>query len=104
MVFSLCSDNLINATLACSNIPIPIVSKIKELGITLNPVLLWTAYVEELTPNVWPAVNFIKLLSFTHWDSDQITMALSYESFFRPKLDYSSILYASCSNTKLQST
>jgi len=75
MVFSLRFYSII-ITLACNNIPIPIVSKIKYLW-----ELHWTTnFYGQITAKSslidGRAVNLIEMLSSTHRGNDPITLAL----------------------------
>jgi len=48
-----------DATLACNNIPIPIVDRAKYLGITLDRKLLWKRHIDDLLAHT-PALNILQ--------------------------------------------
>jgi len=58
-------------------------------------------HINYLILKVGPALNFLKMLSSTYWDSDSIILALFYEKLIRAKLDYGYILYGSANSTEL---
>jgi len=91
MVFSLRPFNIVNATLACHNSPIPIVSKFKLLGITLDPTQLESSHRRPLE-KVSPYINQLKMLSSTYWAGNPEIMTMVYKPVIRSKLDYASPL------------
>ena len=101
LVFSLRPHNLADATLACGNTLIPIVTKTKCLGITLDSKLTWTDHIKELISNITPSINFLKALSSAQWGSDPLIMTMFYKSFIQSKIDYGSTLYGSASKSQL---
>ena len=102
MVFSLRPFNLTDTTLACNNIPIPIVDKAKYLGITLNRKLLWKHHIDDLLANTGPTLNILRMLSSIKWGSDPVILSLFYKTFIRAKLDYGSTLYGSAASNLLK--
>ena len=89
MVFSLWAFNYINATLACNIIPIPIVS----IQISRNDSNLpGVDHINDLILQMGLAVNFLKLLSSSHYGDDPVILASFYKTFIRFKLDYGFIL------------
>jgi len=102
MVFSLRPFNLTDTTLACNNIPIPIVEKAEYLGITLDRKLLWKHHIDDLLANTGPALNILPMLSSIKWGSDPVILPLFYRTFILAKLDYGSTLCGSAASNHLK--
>ena len=102
MVFSLKPHNQTDAILAYCGEPLPVVSTVQYLGITLDSKLLWTQHISKLLTTITPCLNFLKMLSPTHWGGDPLILTLFYKSIIRAKIDYGSSLYGSASQTHLQ--
>ena len=102
MVFSLRPYNIINATLAYNNSPLPIVDSTLYLGITIDSKLIWKEHIIKLLADIGPRLNFLKMISSTRWGGDPKIITTLYKSIVRSKLDYGSSLYGSASHSLLQ--
>ena len=82
---------------------IPFVAQRKFLGRIYDRKLYGKKHIEDLRRKCTKAMNISKVVAYTHWGSDRLTMLRIYKSLIRSKIDYGLQFYqsAKCNILKL---
>ena len=82
--------------------PIAVVEESKFLGILFDRKLSFIPHIKYLEAKCLKALNILKVLFHTSWDSDRTTLLKRYRSLVRLKLDYGCFIYGSARKSYLQ--
>jgi len=82
--------------------PIPVVEKVKFLGIIFDRKLSFLPHLHYLKNKCIKALNLLRVVAHTSWGADQQTILHLYRSLIRSKLDYGSIVYGSARQSYLK--
>ena len=84
-----------------SNSDIPVVSRMKFLGMILDKSLKWGPHILDLKAKAGRAANLLKITTNTKWGADTKTSLILYKVCVRPILDYGAVLYSSAAKSNL---
>jgi len=93
-----CPKKDLNLSIFCGNVPIDRVYKTKILGITFDPDLRFSTYIEELCSKINKRISFMSRLR--HYVSLSTLNAI-YKSMVLPHFDYGILLYGFTYDTHL---
>ena len=82
--------------------PIPVVEKVKFLGIIFDRKLSFLPHLHYLKNKCIKALSLLRVVAHTSWGADQQTITHLYRSLIRSKLDYGSIVYGSARQSYLK--
>ena len=75
--------------------PIPVVDKVKFLGLYFDKKLNFKFHIDYLRCKCLKTINLLRVVSKRDWGADKETLLRLYRSLVRSKLDYGSFIYAS---------
>ena len=80
----------------------PVMNKVKFLGLTFDKSLKWGPHITELKAKAGRAANLLRIVTNTKWGADTRTSLLLYKMCIRPILDYGAIIYMPAAKSNLK--
>ncbi|GFW86831.1 uncharacterized protein TNCV_2809861 [Trichonephila clavipes] len=77
------------------NIQIPVVSKVRFLGVIFDCKLTFLPHVLYLRKKCERSLNILKVLSNTLWRADRVSLLRVYQALILSRLDYGCVVYGS---------
>ena len=95
-----------NLDLTINNKALPMATHPKVLGLTLDPKLIYSTHIYNISVQAHKPLQIIKALTATGWGKQKETLMATYKAVMRPALEYASSVWSpiasSTSINKLQ--
>ena len=84
-----------------NNKKLPVVNKVKFLGLILDSKLSWKDHINFIIDKCRSRINLLKCISGYSWGASKETLCYIYKAFIRSRIDYASEIYNSACHSIL---
>ena len=93
--------NLTQLGLLIDNTTLPMTTRSKILGLTLDPKLTYKRHIDLTATKARNTINILKVLTSTKWGKHTKTILATYKAITRPVLEYASTIWCCCLPTPM---